>query len=54
MTGETKFDSQQGHIFLNSTASRAALLLARSPIQWMPRGLSSGVKRPWREADYSP
>jgi hypothetical protein len=28
-------------------------LYSQPPIQWVPRGLSSGVKRPGREADHS-
>jgi hypothetical protein len=31
-----------------------ALGLTQPPIQWVPEGLSLGIKRPWREADYSP
>jgi hypothetical protein len=48
------FDSWQGlGIFLFTTASRAALE-PQPPIQWVPRALSLGVKRPEREADYTP
>jgi hypothetical protein len=41
-------------IFLFTTASRTALGLTQSPIQWLPGFLSLGVKRPKREADLSP
>jgi hypothetical protein len=36
------------------TASRPALGLNQPPIQWVSGDLSLGVKRPSREADYSP
>jgi hypothetical protein len=49
------FESQQGQgIFLFTTASRTALGPTQLPIQWVPRALSLGVKRPEREADHSP
>jgi hypothetical protein len=41
-------------IFLFITASRTALGPTQPPIQWVPRALSLGVKRPGREADHSP
>jgi hypothetical protein len=41
-------------IFLFTTASRPALGPTQSPIQWVPRALSLGVKRPRCEADHSP
>jgi hypothetical protein len=41
-------------IFLFTTASRTALGPTQPPIQWVPRGLSLGVKRPVRDADHSP
>jgi hypothetical protein len=40
-------------IFLFTTVSRTAVGPTHPPIQWVP-GLSLGVKRPGREADYSP
>jgi hypothetical protein len=43
-----------GKIFLSSMSSRPVLGLAQSPTQWVPEALSLGVKRPGREADYSP
>jgi hypothetical protein len=49
------FDSRRGlGIFLFTTASRTALGPTQPPIQWVPRALSLGVKRPGREADHSP
>jgi hypothetical protein len=49
------FDSRRGlGIFLFTTASRTSLGPTKPPNQWVPRTLSLGVKRPWREADHSP
>jgi hypothetical protein len=49
------YDSRLGlGIFLFTTASRTALGPTKPPIQWVPGALSLGVKRPGREADYSP
>jgi hypothetical protein len=49
------FESQEElRIFLFTTASRLALGLTQPPIQWAPGVLPLGVKRPGREADYSP
>jgi hypothetical protein len=39
---------------LFTTASRPALGPTQPPIQWVPRALSLGIKRPKREADHSP
>jgi hypothetical protein len=36
------------------TASRTAQEPTQPPIQWVPRALSLGIKRPGREADHSP
>jgi hypothetical protein len=36
-----------------STASRPALRPTQPPIQWVTGALSSGIKRPRREADHS-
>jgi hypothetical protein len=48
------FDSRSGlGIFLFTTASRTALGPTQTPIQWVPRAISLGVKRPGREADNS-
>jgi len=41
-------------IFLFATESRPALGPTQPPIQWLPRALSPGVKRPGIEADHSP
>jgi hypothetical protein len=50
-----RVDSRRGlGIFLFTTASRTALRPTQPPIQWVPRALSLGVKRPGREADHSP
>jgi hypothetical protein len=40
--------------FLFSTSSRPALGCNQHPTQWVPGALSSEVKGPGREADYSP
>jgi hypothetical protein len=49
------FTSRRGlGIFLFTTGSRTALGPTQPPIQWLPGALSLGVKRPGREADYSP
>jgi hypothetical protein len=40
--------------FHYTTAFRTALGPTQPPIQWLPGALSLGVKRPGREADYSP
>jgi hypothetical protein len=40
-------------IFCSQTSSRPALGPTQPPIQGVPRALSSGVKRPWREFDHS-
>jgi hypothetical protein len=39
--------------FLFSMSSRPVLGPTQPPIQWVPRDLSPGVKRPGREADHS-
>jgi hypothetical protein len=53
--GWSGFESRQGlRIFLFTTVSRPVLGSTQPPIQWVPRALSLGVKRPGREADYSP
>jgi hypothetical protein len=41
-------------IFLFTIASRSALGPTQPPIQWIPKALSLGIKRPEREADRSP
>jgi hypothetical protein len=40
--------------FLFTAVSRPALGPTQTPIQWIPRALSLGVKRRGREADHSP
>jgi hypothetical protein len=53
--GVLGFDSRRGlGICLFATASRTALGPTQPPIQWVAGVLSRGVKRPRREADYSP
>jgi hypothetical protein len=55
MIGALGFDSRRGlGIFLFTTVSRMALGPTQPPIQWIPRVLSLGVKRPEREDDHSP
>jgi hypothetical protein len=40
--------------FLFATASESAMGPTQRPIQWVPRVLSLGLKRPEREAEHSP
>jgi hypothetical protein len=40
--------------FLFTAVSRQALGPTQPPINWVPGALSSGIKRPGREADHSP
>jgi hypothetical protein len=55
MIGVLWFDSRRRlEIFLFTTTSRTALGPTQPHIQWLPRILSLGVKRPGREADHSP
>jgi len=42
-----------GNFFLFATAFRLALGPTQPPVQWVPRALSPGVKRPEREGDPS-
>jgi hypothetical protein len=49
-----EFESRWGKNFHFSVSSRSALGSTYPPIQWVPAALSSGVKRPGREADNSP
>jgi hypothetical protein len=54
-TGRPGFGSFQGQeIFLFCTASRSFLGPIQPPVKWVPRFVSSGVKGPECEADYSP
>jgi hypothetical protein len=49
------FDSRRGlGIFLFTIASRPVLVSTQPPIQWVPKALSLGVKRPGPEANRSP
>jgi hypothetical protein len=43
-----------GKISAYFTASRPTLGSTQPPIQWIPVALSSGIKRPGREADHLP
>jgi hypothetical protein len=43
----------RGKIFLFSTSSRPILGPNQPPTQWVPKAVSSVVKRPGREADHS-
>jgi hypothetical protein len=53
--GVLGFDFRRGlGIFFFTTASRLALGPTQLSLQWVPGALSLGVKRPEREADYSP
>jgi hypothetical protein len=53
--GVLGFDSWRGlGLFLFTTASRTAQEHKKPPIHWVPRALSTGVKRPGHEAVYSP
>jgi hypothetical protein len=45
-------DRVKGILF--SKSSRPALRSTQPPIQWVPRALSLGVKRPGRKVDHSP
>jgi hypothetical protein len=52
--GRPAFDSRQGQGFsFFATASRPALGPTQTLIQWVPRAISPGVKRPGREGDHS-
>jgi hypothetical protein len=52
---EWGFESQQElGIFLFTIVSKPALGPTQLLIQWLPRALSLGVKRPGREAQHSP
>jgi hypothetical protein len=53
--GPPGFGSWEGlGFFLLAAASILGLGPTQPPIQWVPEVLSPGVKRPGREADYSP
>jgi hypothetical protein len=53
--GRAGFNSRQGWDFsLCATASRTALGPAQPPIQWVTGALTSGAKRPGREAGHLP
>jgi hypothetical protein len=52
-TEGSEFEPRCGQEFFYSTQSRLALGSIQPPIQWIPRDLSSVIKRPRREADHS-
>jgi hypothetical protein len=53
--GVLGFDSRRGlGIYLFTTVSRTALRHNQPPVQWIPRFLSSGIKRRVRKSDHSP
>jgi hypothetical protein len=52
--GVRGFDSRRGLGIFLFAASRTALGPTQPPLQWIPRSLSLGVKRPGRESDHSP
>jgi hypothetical protein len=53
--GGPRFHSQQcKEIFLHFAASKPDLGLTQPPIQWVPGGISPGLKPLKREADPSP
>jgi hypothetical protein len=55
MTEELRFDPCQGEeTLLFSLTSRSALGPTQSPVQWISKAASPGVKRPEHEADNSP
>jgi hypothetical protein len=51
-TNEIRFPKEAG-TFLLSTTPRPALGPTQPPIQWLPSGLSVGIKRTGREAGHS-
>jgi hypothetical protein len=54
-TGRPGFDSRKElRIFLFASAFRPVLGPTQPQIQWVPGGLSLGLRRPGREADRSP
>ncbi|PNF27774.1 hypothetical protein B7P43_G09210, partial [Cryptotermes secundus] len=50
----SQFDSGKVKNFLFSTSSTPAMGPTQPPIQWVPGGISSGLKRRGREANHSP
>jgi hypothetical protein len=53
VTGQTRFDSLQGHGFLLATTCTAVLQFIRFPIQQIAGTFLHGGKRPERKSDHS-
>jgi len=47
-------EAMMGFFFIFATASIPALRLTQSPMLWIPKALTPGVKRPGHECNHSP